>query len=48
VKTAETDNINAELLQVACPHINQRKPETNIWRSERMTNKWNMSTICPI
>jgi len=50
MKTPGTDNINAELLQVAGPHMTQRIQELilNIGRSEKMPNEWNKSVICPI
>jgi hypothetical protein len=50
MKTPGTDNINAELLQSACPQMTQRIQDLifNIWRSERMPNEWNKSVICPI
>jgi hypothetical protein len=50
MKTPGTDNINAELLQAAGPQMTQRIQELtiNIWRYERMPNKWNKSIICPM
>jgi len=49
MKTPRTDNINAELLHGAGPHMTQRIQELilNIWRSEKMPNEWNKSIICP-
>jgi len=49
-KTPGNDNINAELLQVACPQMTQRIQEIilNIWRNERMPNECNKSIICQI
>ena len=45
-----TDNINAELLQAAGPHMIHRIQELilNIWRSDKMPNEWNKPIICPI
>jgi len=50
MKMPGTDNINAELLQVAGPQMTQKIQELilNIWRTERMPNEWNKSIICPI
>ena len=50
MKTPGTDDINAELLQAAGPQMTQRIQDLilNTWRSERMPNEWNKSTICPI
>jgi hypothetical protein len=50
MKTPETDNINAELLQAPGPHMTHKIQDLilNIWRSERMPNDWNKSIICPI
>jgi len=50
MKTPGTDDINAELLQAAGPQMTQRIQDLilNIWRSERMPNEWNKSTICPL
>jgi len=50
MKTTGTDNINAELLQAAGPHMTQRIQELilNTWRSEKMPSEWNKSIICPI
>ena len=50
MKTPATDNINAELLQAAGPHMTQRIQELilDIWRSEKMPNEWNKSITCPI
>jgi len=50
MKTPGTDNINAELLQAAGPHMTQRIQELilNIWRSEKMFNECNKSVICPV
>jgi len=43
MKTPGTDNINADLLQVAGPQMTQRIQELilNIWRTERMPYEWN-------
>ena len=50
MKMPGNDNINAELLQAAGPHMTQRIQELvlNIWRSEKMPNEWNTSVICPL
>jgi len=50
MKTPRIDNINAELLQDAGPHMTQRIQELilNTGRSEKMPNEWNKSIICPI
>jgi hypothetical protein len=41
MKTPGTDNINAELLQVAGPQMTQRIQELilNIWRTEKMSDE---------
>jgi hypothetical protein len=50
MKMPGTDNINAELLQAAGPHMAHRIQELirNIWRSEKMPNEWNTSVTCPL
>jgi hypothetical protein len=50
MKTPGTDIINVELLHAVGPQMTQRIQELiiNIWRYERMPNKWNKSIICPI
>ena len=50
MKTPGTDNIKAELLQAAGPHMTQKIQELilDIWISEKMPNEWNKSIICPI
>ena len=50
MKTPETDNINAELLQVAGSQMTHRIQELclNIWRTERKPNEWNKPIICQI
>jgi len=50
MKIPATDNIYAELLQAAGPHMTQRIQELilNVWRSEKMPNEWNKSIACLI
>ena len=50
LKTPGTDKINAELLQAGGPQMTQRIQDLilNMWRSERMSDKWHKSIICPI
>jgi len=46
-----TDNVNAELLQAAGPHMTQRIQELilNMRKTEKkMPNEWNESITCPI